>query len=127
MEFGSEESLNLRKTVAIEQCLCPLGYEGLSCENCSYGYTRLNNTMFRGECIKCNCNGHAATCDAFKLHCGTCEHNTDGLNCEHCLPGFYGNPLKGTPGDCKPCKCPLEIPSNNFSPTCVQVKILKER
>lgn len=28
MEFGTEQSLNLRKTIAIEQCFCPPGYEG---------------------------------------------------------------------------------------------------
>ena len=32
--------------------------------------------------------------------------------------GFYGNAKFGRPNDCKPCKCPLEIPSNNFSPEC---------
>ena len=40
MEFGSQRSSNLLKTKAVEQCFCPTGYEGLSCESCSYGYTR---------------------------------------------------------------------------------------
>ena len=40
MEFGSQRSSNLLKTKAVEQCFCPPGYEGLSCESCSYGYTR---------------------------------------------------------------------------------------
>ena len=69
LEFGSEQSLNLRKTIAVEQCLCPPGYDGLSCENCGYGYTRRNNSIFRGECLKCDCNGHAASCDPYTLRC----------------------------------------------------------
>ena len=127
MEFGSQESLSLKKTTAIEQCLCPPGYEGLSCEKCSYGYVRLNNTIYQGQCMKCECNGHAATCDPFTLRCGLCEHNTGGQKCEHCADGFYGNPLRGTPGDCKPCKCPLDVSSNNFSPTCVQATLDYDR
>ena len=53
----------------------------------------------------------------------SCEHNTEGQNCERCASGFYGNPLRETPGDCKPCKCPLDVPSNNFSPTCEQASL----
>ena len=25
---------------AVEECRCPIGYQGLSCESCSPGYTR---------------------------------------------------------------------------------------
>jgi laminin alpha 1/2 len=34
------------------------------------------------------------------------------------MEGFYGNARMGTINDCKRCKCPLEVASNNFSPTC---------
>ena len=118
MEFGSVKSLNLKKTLAVEKCLCPIGYEGLSCERCSYGYARVENKLYGGECRKCDCNGHAATCDPFDQRCGECQHNTQGLTCNECRAGFYGDPTIGTPGDCKRCKCPLELISNNFSPTC---------
>ncbi|GBP92566.1 Laminin subunit alpha-1 [Eumeta japonica] len=47
--------------------------------------------------------------------CGECHHNTTGSHCERCLPGHYGNP---TVGPCRPCACPLLLPSNNFSPNC---------
>ena len=50
----------------------------------------------------------------------SCQHNTIGEHCSTCLPGYYGNPLLSTPYDCKKCKCPLEVISNNFSPTCTQ-------
>ena len=46
MEFGSQRSSNLLKTKAVEQCFCPPGYEGLSCESCSYGYTRDGRLSF---------------------------------------------------------------------------------
>ena len=35
-------------------------------------------------------------------------HNTTGKDCSFCKEGFYGNPLKGTPDDCKLCNCPPE-------------------
>eukprot|EP00094_Tigriopus_californicus_P001836 TCALIF_01772-PA protein Name:"Similar to Lama1 Laminin subunit alpha-1 (Mus musculus)" AED:0.11 eAED:0.12 QI:0/0.86/0.58/1/0.95/0.95/24/1780/2877 len=127
LEIGSQKSSNLRKTWAVESCTCPLGYEGLSCEKCSYGYTRVNNTLFAGECRKCNCNGHSASCDPFTLQCEECLHNTEGVNCEKCKVGFYGNPVNGSPTDCKPCKCPLEIESNNFSPSCVTATLDYDR
>ncbi|XP_036172312.1 laminin subunit alpha-2 isoform X6 [Myotis myotis] len=50
--------------------------------------------------------------------CENCRDHTGGPYCNQCLPGFYGDPTKGTAEDCQPCACPLNIPSNNFSPTC---------
>ena len=118
MEFGVSGSLALTRTRAVEKCHCPPGYTGLSCETCDYGYTRVNNTLYRGTCQRCNCNGHSATCDPVTLECGACEHNTVGDHCDTCAQGFFGNARLGRPNDCKPCKCPLDVPSNNFSPTC---------
>lgn len=39
--------------------------------------------------------------------------------CELCADGFHGDATIGQPNDCKPCECPLLVPTNNFSPTCV--------
>ncbi|XP_012516246.1 PREDICTED: laminin subunit alpha-2 [Propithecus coquereli] len=50
--------------------------------------------------------------------CENCKDHTGGPYCNKCLPGFYGDPTKGTSEDCQPCACPLNIPSNNFSPMC---------
>nr|XP_034195684.1 laminin subunit alpha-1 isoform X1 [Osmia lignaria] len=106
----------------VEVCECPEGYIGLSCENCAWGYVKVirNESDHQDQhvCVKCDCNGHASTCDLVLGECTSCEHNTVGPKCDRCAPGFYGIALKGTPNDCKRCACPLLIESNNFSPNC---------
>jgi laminin alpha 1/2 len=47
----------------------------------------------------------------------TCLHNTEGENCDRCKESFYGNADDGN-GVCNPCKCPMDVPTNNFSPKC---------
>ncbi|XP_071118715.1 laminin subunit alpha-2-like [Haliotis cracherodii] len=91
---------------SVEQCVCPMGYAGLSCESCAPGYRRLNNTLHRGMCLRCNCFNHAMQCDPVDGKCHECQHNTMGAQCDRCLPGYYGNPRRGSPDDCKPCACP---------------------
>ena len=54
----------------------------LPCNN----YLEFINVIL-GECKKCLCNGHAATCDPFTLACSACEHNTMGDHCETCIKG----------------------------------------
>lgn len=104
----------------VEECHCPPGYAGHSCEACAFGFARVfeNNTERIGKCHQCDCNGHAPDCDVLHNVCGTCEHNTYGERCERCAVGFYGNAMHGTPADCQRCACPLSADSNNFSPNC---------
>lgn len=74
---SSETEFNL-----VEKCKCPIGYTGLSCEKCEFGYVRIyeNSTSHEklGKCIPCSCNGHAETCDLESDTCGECLHNTFG-------------------------------------------------
>lgn len=106
----------------VEKCSCPPGYTGFSCELCAFGYVRVfTNTsthIEQFECLKCDCNGHAESCDLGTGKCSTCEHNTMGEKCERCVSGHYGNPLLGNVNDCKRCACPLLEDGNNFSPSC---------
>lgn len=103
---------------AVEVCQCPPGYTGSSCESCWPRHRRVNGTVFGGICEPCQCFGHADSCDDITAECLNCRDHTGGPYCNKCLPGFYGDPTKGTAEDCQPCACPLNIPSNNFSPTC---------
>ena len=43
---------------SVEQCFCPRGYKGLSCEYCSFGYTRSSD----GSCTPCDCSGTGTSC-----------------------------------------------------------------
>lgn len=48
----------------VEQCTCPLGYEGRRCERCAPGYRRANPLLGSfSACEACNCNGHSDACD----------------------------------------------------------------
>jgi len=121
LEKASKDAKTIKKQEGAEKCECPEGYTGLSCTECAPGYRRVNNELVNGTCVKCECNNHAESCDSVTGECINCLHNTEGPNCMYCKKGFYGNPTRGREDDCKPCACPLTIPSNNFSPTCVAI------
>ncbi|XP_028968222.1 laminin subunit alpha [Galendromus occidentalis] len=97
----------------VEQCNCPTGYTGLSCEHCAKGFYRQGSA-----CTKCECNEHAQECDLLTGKCINCEHNTEGDHCEKCIDSFYGNATNKTPNDCRICPCPLATKSNNFAISC---------
>ncbi|XP_061234267.1 laminin subunit alpha-2 isoform X7 [Neopsephotus bourkii] len=118
IEAADHTSAGTKVASAVELCDCPPGYDGTSCESCWPQHRRVNGTIFGGVCEPCTCFGHAESCDDITGECLDCKHNTGGSYCDRCLPGFYGDPTKGTAEDCLLCACPLNIPSNNFSPTC---------
>ncbi|XP_063239907.1 laminin subunit alpha [Bacillus rossius redtenbacheri] len=103
---------------AVETCLCPPNYQGLSCEECAPGYYRSQTGPHGGFCVPCQCNGHADTCDQATGVCLDCQHNTTGDHCDECAIGYHGNATNGSPLDCLICACPLPIPSNNFATGC---------
>ncbi|XP_064160473.1 basement membrane-specific heparan sulfate proteoglycan core protein-like isoform X1 [Anguilla rostrata] len=118
MDTTSTQSSTLGPAQEVEECRCPKGYSGLSCETCSAGFQRTPGGSYLGTCAGCSCNGHASSCDSVTGHCVSCRHNTEGPTCDKCRPGFYGNPLRGRADDCKPCPCPHAEPSRRFSATC---------
>lgn len=79
----------------VEQCSCPLGHQGLSCEDCAPGYYKGDQGLYLGLCETCECNGHSYECDSKTGACRNCRDNTYGDNCELCLPGFFGNATSG--------------------------------
>ncbi|KAL7036766.1 hypothetical protein ACKWTF_008935 [Chironomus riparius] len=93
-DYGSHQ-----RAWEVEQCSCPPGHEGLSCEDCSPGYYKGEQGLYLGLCEPCDCNGHSEECDSKTGICRNCRENTYGDNCELCLPGFHGN---ATSGGCIP-------------------------
>lgn len=53
----------------VEHCMCPPNYQGLSCEECAKGYYRVQSGPYGSSCVRCQCNGHADTCD---VNTGVC-------------------------------------------------------
>ncbi|KAI1289518.1 Laminin subunit gamma-1 [Halotydeus destructor] len=99
------------KATWIEKCTCPQGYVGRFCESCDIGYR--HNPPGGGsfvECVPCQCNGHATSCDTDTGKC-FCEHHTAGDDCGKCDSGYYGNPVKvQNESACQPCMCPNDGP-----------------
>ncbi|XP_031778282.1 basement membrane-specific heparan sulfate proteoglycan core protein isoform X4 [Nasonia vitripennis] len=65
----------------VEECRCPSGYTGLSCDKCASGYARRKSGRWLGQCYK------------------------EVTPPEVCPRGFYGDPSRGIP--CERCPCPL--------------------
>ncbi|AWP20242.1 putative laminin subunit alpha-2 [Scophthalmus maximus] len=118
MQEANPSARGERRASAVEVCYCPPGYAGTSCETCNPGFRRVNGNLYNGVCEACRCHEHATQCHEVTGHCLDCSHHTTGPHCDTCLPGYYGNATRGSPADCQPCPCPLNLPSNNFSPTC---------
>ena len=69
MDIGQERRTEGGLASAVEECSCPPGYKGLSCESCAPGYTRSGLGLYLGTCQPCDCNGKSSTCDP---EVGTC-------------------------------------------------------
>lgn len=89
MDSAAVSDRGLGSAHLVEECRCPAGYSGLSCEQCAHGYVRQRSGSWLGRCVRDE---------------------------PVCSPGTYGDPSRGL--QCKPCPCPSTSPSNNFAPTC---------
>ncbi|XP_019328886.1 PREDICTED: laminin subunit alpha-1 [Aptenodytes forsteri] len=120
-----EMHLGRARAHLVEQCRCPAGYAGLSCQSCAPGYYRGKHTELGvkephtliAPCVPCQCNNHSETCDPETGKCLNCRDNTVGDYCSTCAPGYYGKVI-GSVNDCSLCACPRANPVS-FSPTCV--------
>ncbi|XP_017764583.1 PREDICTED: basement membrane-specific heparan sulfate proteoglycan core protein-like isoform X4 [Eufriesea mexicana] len=88
------------RAMEVEECSCPIGYKGLSCEDCDVGYTRADEGLYLSICEPCNCNGHSNQCNPDTGVCENCAHHTTGDFCEMCEIGYEGDATQGSPQDC---------------------------
>ncbi|XP_016982302.1 basement membrane-specific heparan sulfate proteoglycan core protein isoform X20 [Drosophila rhopaloa] len=103
LDTATANNIGTSRAVEVEQCRCPVGYLGTSCEKCAPGYGRdPEGGNYLGLCQPCECNGHSKYCNADTGECESCAHNTEGPNCEVCAPGYVGDATTGTPYDCQP-------------------------
>uniref|UniRef100_A0A672SXA5 Heparan sulfate proteoglycan 2 n=1 Tax=Sinocyclocheilus grahami TaxID=75366 RepID=A0A672SXA5_SINGR len=84
MDIAVPEYTGLAQALEVEQCQCPPGYRGLSCQDCTPGYTRTGGGLYLGHCEPCDCNGHSDFCHPETGICTNCQHNTKGELCEQC-------------------------------------------
>jgi len=99
MDYAQERNTGLAVATAVEECQCPPGYKGLSCENCAPGFTRSGSGLYLGTCVQCQCNGKSSSCHPETGVCLNCRDYTTGPNCEECLPGTVKDPYRG---GCRP-------------------------
>lgn len=57
-------------------CKCRLNTYGRQCDECQPGYWNYPN------CRRCDCNGHADTCDSRTGYCIDCKDFTAGPKCD---------------------------------------------
>ncbi|KAH9506004.1 Basement membrane-specific heparan sulfate proteoglycan core protein, variant 2 [Dermatophagoides farinae] len=76
----TDSHLNRKRSAFVEQCSCPQGYSGTSCE-------KLNNQPEME--IQCDCNGNSNECDPYTGQCLNCKNHTQGFYCEQCERGYY--------------------------------------
>ncbi|OXB73578.1 UNVERIFIED_CONTAM: hypothetical protein H355_003880 [Colinus virginianus] len=132
------EEMHLGRSRArlIEQCRCPAGYAGFSCQNCRDNtvgdycsacapgyYGKVIGSV--NDCSLCACPranpvSFSPTCvlkGVQDYHCDACLPGYEGQYCEKCSLGYYGEPqLPG--GSCHLCRC---NPSGSVHVNCDRV------
>ncbi|XP_078687078.1 laminin subunit beta-1-like [Branchiostoma floridae x Branchiostoma belcheri] len=111
----------LPPVLSVENCSCPDGLSGLSCDECAPGYHRAGELDDRFmPCVPCNCSNNTLTsppqCDSITgeclncrpgrtgKHCELCDHNVVGPDCDMCAENTYGLRNPDFPG-CRNCSC----------------------
>ncbi|XP_020802671.1 basement membrane-specific heparan sulfate proteoglycan core protein isoform X7 [Drosophila serrata] len=103
LDTATTTNVGTQRAYEVEQCRCPPGYLGLSCETCAPGYKRDQDSgLYLGLCVPCECNGHSTQCHGETGECENCADNTEGPNCDRCSSGYVGDATRGTPYDCEP-------------------------
>uniref|UniRef100_A0A914RJH0 Laminin EGF-like domain-containing protein n=1 Tax=Parascaris equorum TaxID=6256 RepID=A0A914RJH0_PAREQ len=93
-EIAVDRDTQDRLAVEVEQCSCPPGYTGLSCEDCAPGYERSGQGPYLGTCVparqgpQCSAAGAISTQPSYA---GTCQCKTyaTGPLCDQCPPNNF--------------------------------------
>ena len=80
LDIAESRQTRQDRAYAVESCQCPVGYRGLSCEDCDTGYTRTGGGLYLGLCEPCRCNGHSGECDP---ESGVCRVRLGHFLCRH--------------------------------------------
>ncbi|KMQ87954.1 laminin subunit beta-1, partial [Lasius niger] len=82
------------------RCKCRPNTYGRTCGQCEPGFWNFPH------CQRCECNGHADSCDSKTGACIGCRDYTTGHNCDRCVDDFYGDRRIGVDIPCRACPCP---------------------
>ncbi|KAK0173519.1 hypothetical protein PV328_006704 [Microctonus aethiopoides] len=95
------------------RCKCRPNTYGKTCGQCDPGFWNFPH------CQRCECNGHADSCDSRTGACINCRDSTTGHNCDRCTETFYGDPRIGVDIPCRACPCPGTIDSgHSYAASC---------
>ncbi|XP_011135440.1 laminin subunit beta-1 isoform X2 [Harpegnathos saltator] len=89
------------------RCKCRRNTYGRTCGQCEPGFWNFPH------CQRCECNGHADSCDPKTGACINCRDYTTGHNCDRCIDTFYGDPRIGVDIPCRACPCPGTLGSGH--------------
>ena len=85
------------------RCKCRPNTYGRTCGQCEPGFWNFPH------CQRCECNGHAESCDSKTGACINCRDYTTGHNCDRCIETYYGDPRIGVDIPCRACPCPGKL------------------
>ncbi|ERL92778.1 hypothetical protein D910_10086, partial [Dendroctonus ponderosae] len=95
LDTATDQNTGRERAFEVEQCHCPPGYTGLSCEDCAFGYTRAGEGIYLELCIPCECNGLSNECDPETGDCrplsriaGTTRAAANASSACQALPGI---------------------------------------
>ena len=139
LETAVPSDSGLGQTSNVEQCLCPAGYTGLSCELCAPGYQRQPGGECRRpvtscppgyygdpssglECQVCPCPlttpsnqfGRECYLDTDRQVTCQCPPGYTGRRCGECEAGYQGNPVT-LGGSCTKGKLSVSLSIVNLS------------
>uniref|UniRef100_A0A3Q4BIK6 Laminin, alpha 4 n=1 Tax=Mola mola TaxID=94237 RepID=A0A3Q4BIK6_MOLML len=77
-------------------------------QTCAKGYFLSEQNI----CLPCNCKGRADYCNDITGICKNCKDHSTGNFCEICEDGYTLVPNLDGSDTCRPCACPLSVPSN---------------